>query len=169
MPVASLLVPGLTVLAHPDVGRAGERVLLAGLPAGREEVLSRREPQFSAPGSGVLRPLADPFLSRRPLRLTPGSEPGSIVLDVREAGTALVADGAPVEGERVFSAAEVERGVVLLLAHRIVLLLSRLDPLGQAGLPQFGLIGVDRASQERTPKPSASWLGGIAKANTADV
>ena len=36
-------------------------------------------------------------------------------------------------------------------------------------MPQFGLIGVDRASQERTPKPSASWLGGIAKANTADV
>src|SRR5882762_8429520 len=61
MPIASLLVPGLTVLAHPDVGRAGERVLLASLPAGREEVLSRREPQFSAPGSGVLRPLADPF------------------------------------------------------------------------------------------------------------
>jgi two-component system, NtrC family, nitrogen regulation response regulator GlnG len=141
MPIASLLVPGLTVLAHPDVGRAGERVLLASLPAGREEVLSRREPQFSAPGSGVLRPLADPFLSRRPLRLTAGSEPGSIVLDVREAGTAVAADGAPVEGERVFSAAEVERGVVLLLAHRIVLLLSRLDPLGQTGLPQFGLVG----------------------------
>ena len=141
VPVASLLVPGLTVLAHPDVGRAGERVLLASLPAGREELLSRREPQFSAPGSGILRPLADPFLSRRPLRLTSGSEPGSIVLDVREAGTAVAADGAPVEGERVFSAAEVERGVVLLLAHRIVLLLSRLDPLGQANLPQFGLIG----------------------------
>jgi two-component system nitrogen regulation response regulator GlnG len=119
----------------------GERVLLAGLPAGREEILSRREPQFSAPGSGILRPLSDPFLSRRPLRLTSGPEPGSIVLDGREAGTAVTADGGPVEGERVFSAAEIERGVVLLLAHRVVLLLSPLDPVGQANLPSFGLVG----------------------------
>ncbi|HEV7506692.1 MAG TPA: sigma 54-interacting transcriptional regulator [Thermoanaerobaculia bacterium] len=141
VPLASLLVPGLTVLAHPDVGRVGERVLLAGLPAGREELLSRREPQFSAPGSGILRPLADPFLSRRPLRLAPGPEPGSVVLDSREAGTAVTADSSPVEGERVFSTAEIERGVVLLLASRVVLLLSPLDPVGQANLPSFGLVG----------------------------
>ena len=31
--------------------------------------------------------------------------------------------------------------------------------------PTFGLIGVDRATQERTPKPSAQWLGTIAQAN----
>jgi hypothetical protein len=141
VPVASLLVPGLTVLAHPDVGRVGERVLLVGLPAGREELLSRREPQFSAPGSGILRPLADPFLSRRPLRLTSGPEPGSIVLDGRAAVTAVTANGGPIEEERVFSAAEIERGVVLLLAHRVVLLLSPFDPVGQANLPQFGLVG----------------------------
>jgi two-component system nitrogen regulation response regulator GlnG len=145
VPIASLLVPGLTVLAHADVARVGERVLLVSLPAGREEVLSRREPPFSAPGSGVLRPLADPFLSRRPLRLTAGPEPESIVLDCREAGTSVLADGRPVAGERVFSAAEVERGVVLLLAHRVVLLLSRLDPVGQAGVPPFGLVGESAA------------------------
>jgi two-component system nitrogen regulation response regulator GlnG len=141
VPIASLLVPGLTVLAHPDVQRVGERVLLVGLPAGREEVISRREPLFSAPGSGILRPLADPFLSRRPLRLAAGPEPGSLVLDGRESGTAVMAGGGPVAGERVFSAAEVDRGVVLLLAHRVVLLLSRLDPVGQAGLPPFGMVG----------------------------
>jgi two-component system, NtrC family, nitrogen regulation response regulator GlnG len=141
VPIASVLVPGLTVLAHPDVQRVGERVLLVGLPSGREELLSRREPQFSALGSGILRPLSDPFLSRRPLRLTAGPEPGSIVLDCREAGTAVTADGSPVEETRVLSAAEIERGVVLLLAHRVVLLLSRLDPVGQAGLPPLGLVG----------------------------
>jgi len=32
-------------------------------------------------------------------------------------------------------------------------------------VPTFGLIGVDRATQERTPKPSAQWLGTIAQAN----
>ena len=31
--------------------------------------------------------------------------------------------------------------------------------------PRFGLVSVDRTTFERTPKPSARWLGGIAKAN----
>jgi beta-glucosidase len=31
--------------------------------------------------------------------------------------------------------------------------------------PTFGLISVDRATQVRSPKPSASWLGAIARAN----
>jgi beta-glucosidase len=31
--------------------------------------------------------------------------------------------------------------------------------------PTFGIVAVDRATQERTPKPSAVWLGGVAKAN----
>jgi len=35
--------------------------------------------------------------------------------------------------------------------------------------PTFGLVGVDRATQVRTPKPSASWLGGIARANRLEA
>jgi beta-glucosidase len=31
--------------------------------------------------------------------------------------------------------------------------------------PTFGLVAVDRATQVRTPKPSARWLGAIARAN----
>lgn len=31
--------------------------------------------------------------------------------------------------------------------------------------PTFGLVAVDRETQARTPKPSASWLGAIARAN----
>ncbi|MCA9916351.1 MAG: glycoside hydrolase family 1 protein [Anaerolineales bacterium] len=31
--------------------------------------------------------------------------------------------------------------------------------------PKFGIIAVDRQTQERTPKPSASWLGNVARAN----
>ena len=34
--------------------------------------------------------------------------------------------------------------------------------------PTFGLIAVDRDTQERTPKPSAHWLGKIARANRLD-
>ena len=31
--------------------------------------------------------------------------------------------------------------------------------------PKFGLVAVDRATQSRRPKPSADWLGAIARAN----
>ena len=34
--------------------------------------------------------------------------------------------------------------------------------------PQFGLVAVDRDTQRRRPKPSADWLGAIARANTFD-
>jgi len=32
-----------------------------------------------------------------------------------------------------------------------------------------GLVAVDRATQARHPKPSAAWLGGIARANALDA
>ncbi|MFZ0531280.1 MAG: family 1 glycosylhydrolase [Propionicimonas sp.] len=35
--------------------------------------------------------------------------------------------------------------------------------------PKFGLIAVDRETQERSPKPSAHWLGEVAKANGANL
>ena len=31
--------------------------------------------------------------------------------------------------------------------------------------PRFGLVAVDRTTQQRTPKPSAAWLGAVARAN----
>jgi beta-glucosidase len=35
--------------------------------------------------------------------------------------------------------------------------------------PTFGLIAVDRATQERTVKPSARWLGEVARRNALPV
>jgi beta-glucosidase len=32
--------------------------------------------------------------------------------------------------------------------------------------PKFGLVEVDRATQARKPKPSAYWLGDVAKKNS---
>lgn len=34
--------------------------------------------------------------------------------------------------------------------------------------PQFGLVAVDRTTQRRRPKPSAEWLGSIARANALE-
>ena len=31
--------------------------------------------------------------------------------------------------------------------------------------PKFGLVEVDRTTQARTPKPSAAWLGNVARRN----
>ena len=77
---ASLLVPGLTLLYHPDLERTGERALLPGLASGREELLSRSRPDFVPPDRPLRRPLEDTYLSRQPLRLLPGPEPGSVRL-----------------------------------------------------------------------------------------
>ena len=140
--VANALVPGLTILHHPDAGRAGERAPLLGLVSGREEPLSRSEPAFSQPGgAALLRPLADPYVSRRPLRLAPGAEPGGVRLSCGDSGTAVIAGGEPVAGDLEIPPARLEQGVVLLLAGRVVLLLSRLDPVGVAGVPDLGLVG----------------------------
>jgi beta-glucosidase len=35
--------------------------------------------------------------------------------------------------------------------------------------PRFGVVNVDRQTFARTPKPSAAWLAGIARANTLDA
>jgi beta-glucosidase len=35
--------------------------------------------------------------------------------------------------------------------------------------PKFGIVAVDRTTFARTPKPSATWLGGIAAANALDA
>lgn len=135
-----LLVPGLTILYHPDVERIGERVSLPGLASGREELLSRAEPAFHQPGSALQRPLADPHLSRRPIRLVPGPDPGGVQLICGESSAAVAVNGEAVAGERDLTAAEIDQGAVLLLASRVVVLLSRIDPVGPCP-PGLGLIG----------------------------
>jgi two-component system, NtrC family, nitrogen regulation response regulator GlnG len=137
-------VPGLTVLAHPDARRVGERVALPALASGCEVPLSRLTPTFAPPAGGEPRPLADPHLSRNPLRLVPGPEPGAVRL-IRRSGdgaqTAVAADGQALGEESGFSAAAVERGVVLLLASRVALLLHPMNPVAPREAERFGLIG----------------------------
>jgi two-component system nitrogen regulation response regulator GlnG len=156
--LAAALVPGLTVLCHPDLERVGERALLTALTSGGEERLSRHEPLFVAPAAGGgaatggaagddsgawgPRPLADPFLSRMPIRLLPEGDGGAVHIVCDTSRTSLAVAGLPVRGEAVVSAAEVERGAVLLLANRVALVLHRLDPAPPPrDLPGFGLVG----------------------------
>ncbi len=140
-PPAVVLVPGLTVLFHPRPDRIGERVALPGLASGQSVPLSRLEPAFSQPGSEAARPLEDPYLSRQPLLLLPGSSRGAVGVDAQGSPTAVALDGVPLAGRRELTAAELARGAVLLLAGRVVLLLSMIDPLVEAESDDLGLAG----------------------------
>jgi two-component system nitrogen regulation response regulator GlnG len=134
-------VPGLTILGHPQIRRVGERAALLDLSSGRETLLSRTEPEFSPLGELAPRPLAVPYLSRRPWLLRPAAG-GGVTLLRGDSPMSLAADGEPVDGEASFSAAEVDRGVVLLLADRVVLLLHRFRSVIDDSLPRYGLVGL---------------------------
>jgi two-component system, NtrC family, nitrogen regulation response regulator GlnG len=141
--LAELRVPALTVLAHPDLRRVGERVLLPALSSGRKVPLSRLSPLFAQPDDDEVRPLADSHLSRSPFHLSPGERPGSIRLAAEPGGNRIELFGALAEDE--VSAAEIERGVVLLLADRVALLLHLLPPVPLRETERCGLIGESAA------------------------
>ncbi len=137
---AGIEVPALTLLAHPDPRRVGELVTLPELSSGQTVDLSRLEPLFAAPGSGGPRPLAEPHLSRKPLRLAPGMNPGEVRLETAGSPTPALLDGEPVLESRRVDAAELAGGVVLELGRHVALLLHLQPPLTPR-LPRYGLIG----------------------------
>jgi two-component system nitrogen regulation response regulator GlnG len=134
-------VPALTILCHPDLGRVGERSLLAGLLEGRTAQLSRLEPGFEPPGQGGPRPLGDRHISRSPVRLSWDEEAGALHLSVTETKTRVSANGAPVHETSTFSGHEVESGIVLELADRVVLLLHTLPASPLQAPERFDLVG----------------------------
>ena len=134
-------VPGLTVLYHPNLDRVGERCLLPGSAPPTPCRLARHEPDFASPGGGPQRPLADAAISRRPIHLTVDDAAHSLRLWRGTSRTTIEADGETISDELRLTAADLERGVVLLLAGRIVLLLHLLDPLSSAAPPVPEMIG----------------------------
>jgi len=136
------LVPGLVIVAHPEVGRVGEEAPLAELAAGSRARLSRREPLFLPPNSDVApRGLGDSSLSRRPMLLYRGPGPGEVTLERGESPTPLFVDQERVGSQRIFSAEEISRGKVLVLAGRVALLLCQVPLVPPAAAPELGLVG----------------------------
>ena len=134
----------LTVLAHPDPEWVGARVLLRELADGRPVEISRLEPRFLL-GVGEARPLADPFVSRRPWRLEPRPdgrlrlEPGTVKIEVD--AHALHPLGSSSGRPHELTPADLERGIVLLLNERVVLVLHYHPAAPSPTLPDFGLVG----------------------------
>src|SRR4051794_12639948 len=120
--------PALTILYHSDVRRIGERVLLTGLATGRPAPLSRLEPGFEPPYGSGARPLLDRCISRSPL-LIAREENGALTFKVQESRTRLVVGGVPVQETCAIAPGDIERGTVLELADRVVLLLHTLPAL----------------------------------------
>jgi two-component system, NtrC family, nitrogen regulation response regulator GlnG len=133
-------IPALTILYHPDVRRIGEWTPLSEIPLGREALVSRHFPEFSSPGNIAGAPLSDSHISRQPLRFGPGIQ-GGITLSLGESRTRVHVDRESVREDRHFPTAEVERGVVLELSERIVLLLHHHWNRPPEPVDRFGLVG----------------------------
>ncbi|MEM9557074.1 MAG: sigma 54-interacting transcriptional regulator [Acidobacteriota bacterium] len=134
-----LLVPGLTILWHPDLSRVGERAALPALGSGRAIELGRLEPGFTPADGGNSLALGDARISRTPIRLVPAGD--GLRLERGASRTPVEVDGEALDESIELSGSDLERGVVLLLGQRIVLLLHRLDPLLPRDLPRHGMIG----------------------------
>ncbi len=138
-PLAEAAVPCLTILCHPDPDRVGEIAPLTCLLSGESQLVSRLEPRFFQRRSGMPRPLADGFLSRKPFCLAPGEDDG-VVLSSTTAGTSLLANGRPIKDPIELGSAELARGMVLLLRNRVTLLLHTTGSFS-AAKTDHGLIG----------------------------
>ena len=148
---AAVEVPALTLLVHPDVRRVGERVTLTALTSKGAVDLSRRTPLFSSPGDCTVRALDVSYLSRKPLRLIAGragegGSPAELVLERAGSSTPVQINGEPLGERHCFSADDIQRGVVLELGGRAVLLLHLCPAVALEG-PSFGLVGHSGAMQ----------------------
>lgn len=136
--------PCLTILFHPDYERIGQVARFehdtSRLELARESVL------FAEPGGGRAAPLADPHVSRTPLtidRMDDGGlriQPCAGVMDVRLGDRALTV-------ATTIDTGQLEHGVALELAKRVVLLLHRVGPVQQRP-PDLGFVGANEAVDE---------------------
>ena len=132
------LVPALTIAAHPDPARVGDRLVLDDLAAGREVLLSRGAPDFHRAGSALGTPLADPFVSRHPVRIRPAPE--DRIRIASDGATTVAIDGVE-RGQVELGPLAPGDGVPIELAGRIVLVLHLVEPGAAGGADPMGMIG----------------------------
>ncbi len=121
-PASETLVPTLTVVSHPDLKQIGSCLYLEGLARGRSYPISRVKPDFAPPGKALGRPLGDGFLSREPFVMA-AIRNGGLRLSKGACRSQIKVNGKIIDEGCSFSDSEIEPGVVLTLARRLVLLL----------------------------------------------
>jgi two-component system nitrogen regulation response regulator GlnG len=133
-------VPALTIVYHPELRRIGDRVILGELATGREARISRAAPRFAPPRQPRGAPLDHPWLSRTPFVLRPRAD-GGVILDPHDSRTRIVADGDLVDRPRVLSPEQLQRGVLLELSKRVLLLLHMFTLHAERDTGDLGLVG----------------------------
>lgn len=143
----AILRPGfaLTILAHPSPTRIGDVFVARIGPSssssdGTHAVveLSRKSPIFVS-ANGAEAPLADSFVSRRPISLSLDGD--RLTVDVPPETTTLVLDGARLDGTLHLDAERLSPGLVLVLSERIALLVHRRAPLRFPRPDRLGILG----------------------------
>ena len=135
----------LTLMYHPKLERIGEVARLRGHGEDRACALSRSEPVFRT-ADGVLRgPLGDRHISRTPLQLLPEAGGGLLL---HGPGLAVAVEGRPLAGPRSLSPRELEDGVMLRLAGRVLIWLQYEVEAPRVALAQHDLIGESAAVHE---------------------
>lgn len=130
----------LTVLAHwhPDLVGAWTVLDPVAGPVG----ISRSAPLFEPAGV----PLSDPYLSRRPVKLTDAGALG-LIIDVRGTSIPVTVDGERVASTLTIGPVQLALGAVIQLADRVSLLLH-MRPVQDAVDEALGLIGRSPAMAE---------------------
>jgi two-component system nitrogen regulation response regulator GlnG len=123
----------------------GEITSLADLLSGHSVFVSRLAPDFAHPGQFDRQPLGDRYLSRSPVRFSPTGEAGTVRVDPEEGRIPLLADGMLLAGPQDFSFQALERGIVLELSNRVVLLLHLTTDAPPHPPDLFGLVGASEA------------------------
>ena len=85
-------------------------------------------------------PLADPFLSRKPLVFSPDPASGGVRLTPGD-GIKVTLGGELLRDSWEFSPEELAVGVALELAERVVLLLHWADPAARSAVDALGMVG----------------------------
>jgi two-component system nitrogen regulation response regulator GlnG len=124
----------LVILAHPDRQRVGELTTLSGSGSTSDSApgsvrLSRLEPLFTTRRGRRPQPLASPHLSRRPSLGFEARAEGGVRIERLESEVEIRVDGELLAEGRTIPEAELERGVTLLLARSVCLLVLRLNDL----------------------------------------
>jgi two-component system nitrogen regulation response regulator GlnG len=129
----------VTVALHADLARVGDRAALIDTSS----LVSRADPVFADTRGRGTGPLADPHVSRAPLRVTTRGD--DVELDASAIRGGVDVEGASVTGTRVLRHDEVRRGVVIGLGGSVVLVLRRTRTTRLAR-DEHGLVGVSDAT-----------------------
>jgi two-component system nitrogen regulation response regulator GlnG len=121
----------LTLAYHPDATRIGERVILTT----GDNPVSRSAPDFAPTEGGEARPLATPYISRRPIVVTVGD---GVSVTPAEGDDGFRVDGKPGVGKVALKGSDLSAGVVLEV-DELIFVLHEIMP-GER-LPSMGLVG----------------------------